>query len=111
MNFVLLPGQLRLALCLCYAGMAAGAVYDVLWPMRRVKGIRQAADMLFGLLAGSLYAWVLTFCRESALRMPGLLFFLMGIGLYAVGPGRMIRFCFHRLFGRKKADERRNEKR
>lgn len=109
MSFVILPGQLRLALCLCYAGMAAGLVYDFLFFLRRVKGVRQAAEMLFGLAAGGMYFAALFYCREERLRLPGVLFFLMGYGLYAVGVRRGIRFCIRRILGRKKEGTRRNE--
>lgn len=109
MNFTVLPGQLRLALGLCYAGMAAGFVYDLLFLLRKVKGVRQAADVLFGLTAGGMYFAALLYCREERLRLPGLLFFLLGYGLHSVGLRRGIRFCVGRILGRKKADVRRNE--
>lgn len=109
MNFVILPGQLRLALCLCYAGMAAGALYDLMFFLRRVKGVRQAADLLFGLAAGVMYFAALFYCREERLRLMGLFFFLTGYGLYRMGPGRLIRFCFRSVSGRKKGRLRRNE--
>lgn len=109
MNFVILPGQLQLALGLCYAGMAAGMLYDLMFLLRRVRGVRQAADMLFGLAAGVMYFSVLLYCREERLRVMGLFFFLVGYGLYWMGPGRLIRFCFHRISGRKNSMLRRKE--
>lgn len=109
MSFVILPGQLRLALCLSYAGMAAGLLYDLMFFLRRMKGVRQAVDMLFGLAAGSMYFSALMYCREDRLRVMGLFFFLTGYGLYRMGPGRLIRFCFHRISGRKNNTLRRNE--
>lgn len=109
MNFLILPGQFRLVLCLCYAGMASACMYDFLYPFRKVSGLRQISDLVFGLATGLFYFSALFYCREEKLRLMGLFFFLTGFGLYRMGPGQLIRFCFHRISGRKKAGQRRNE--
>lgn len=109
MNFVILPGQLRLALCLCYGGMVGGVLYDVLSPLRKSRYICWAADLLFGLLTAGGYALALAYCRETKIRLPGLLFYAVGFGLYRMGIRRLglviFRFVRRRLpHGRRKKE-------
>lgn len=110
MNFVVLPGQLRLALCLCYTGMASALIYDALFPLRRGRACLVAADMVYGLVTGGMYALAHAFCGDVQPRLPGLIFFAVGFGLYRMGPGRMGRFLLARFAGRKNDCRRRKER-
>lgn len=101
MNFFVLPMQVHLMRQMCLAGLAAGAVYDGLRPLRRRTVSCVLADGFYGLLCWLMVTFVLAKCGESSVRLVHLVFFLLGAGLYALGIRTLLLFCFRFITGRK----------
>lgn len=101
MNFLILPGQLRLALVLCWAGFSGGILYDLCTLAGRVKSVRWFADLLFGLLCWGMAAGVLGYMGEDGIRPAAVGFWCFGFCLYRLGVRRAAGYCFRFLCGRK----------
>lgn len=102
MNFLILPGQLRLALLLCYGGLAGGLVYDVCSLGRKVRGLGWLMDLLFSLFSCALLGCILGWMGEDRVRPAAVLFFAAGFFLYRLGVHRSGMWLFRQLHSRKK---------
>ncbi len=102
MNFLILPGQLRLSLVLLYGGLAAGLLYDALWFMRKRKWLLPIGDLLFSLCLWGIYTVSLGLMGEEKIRPVTMGIFALGFCLYRLGIHQGARLCFRRISGRKK---------
>ena len=87
MTFFETAGQARVFLGLLYAGIAAGAAYDLMAPLRALcpRALRALPDLIWCLLAAAACALALAFGGEGQLRLYALLGLCCGGGIYCLG--------------------------
>lgn len=108
MSFFETAGQARAFLWLLYAGLGAGALYDLLWPMRRLPFLPAAlADIIWALASGGLCALALFQGGADRLRLFALLGLGAGLFLYRLGIHALGKAVLGRLAGRKSRRKRR----
>lgn len=104
MTFFETAEQSGVFLHLLCAGAAAGALYDLMAPLRRrcARPLAAALDALWCLLAGGLGLLALIQNGEDRLRLYALLGMACGAGIYCLGIRSLLLAVF-RFFQKKKA--------
>lgn len=83
--------QARAFVVMLLAGVCMGVVYDLLGPLRRVRGLCAAADLLFGLCCAAGIVTTALGLRCDAFRLYAFAGAACGLALYGATVGAVLR--------------------